>query len=178
MGRPLIWQTELSSMFTLAYHWSPQFQAMTCFHIHFHWGNLSYICQQTPPCFLTTCWICLSFPMTLLIFLFVSFCSTMYSLQIERRLLKGAYFFLNLPHISLLFPSLNFLLLSYFQFVCAILQFYSLAHQLFSSAVHFPQSALWLGFLCYFAPLGQHFFHRQGQQHSSGNKLHYVFKKN
>ena len=82
--------------------------------------------------------------------------------------------FLNLPHISLFFPSLNFLLLSYYQSVRATLQFYSLAHQLLSSAVRFPQSVFWLDFLHYFAPLVQHFFHWQEQQQSRENKLCHV----
>lgn len=131
--------------------------------------------QQTASCFLATCWFSLPFPMALSILLLVSFYSTINPLQ-RGRVTEGTCF-LNLPHMSLIFPSLNFLLLSCYQFVCGAPQFYSLAQQVFSSVVHFPQSALWLDFLHYFAPLVQHFFHLQGQQHSSENKLCHVKKK-
>lgn len=97
-----------------------------------------------------------------------------YNESISKRKTTEGPCFLNLPHMSLIFPLLNFLLLSYYQFVCAAPQFFSPAQQVFSSIVHFPQSALWLEFLHYFALLVQHFFHLQGQQHSSENKLCHV----
>lgn len=84
-------------------------------------------------------WFSLPLPMALSTLPLVSFYPTM---NIAKRKTTQGACLLNLPHMSLIFPSLNFLLLSYFQFVCAAPQFSSLAQQVFSSIVYFPQSAL------------------------------------
>lgn len=65
---------------------------LTSFYSRFHQVNLSYTCQQTASYFLTTCWLCLGFPMTVPIPLSVSLFSALHPLQTGGLLLRGAFF--------------------------------------------------------------------------------------